>query len=85
MMRRGECSMKTIKRGLNIALLAVSGMALLAGKANAQINMQEKEHIQNIVWVFEFVTFVTAMAVVWFVWRISKRDYKNKRSKQDDS
>lgn len=77
--------MKKTMSGLIFVLLSVGGTALLAGNAQAQINMPEREHVQTIVWAVEFVTFVTAMAIAWFVWRISKRDSKNKKSKQDDS
>ena len=77
--------MKTIMSGLIFVLLAVGGMALLVGNVKAEINMQERENVQTIVWVFEFVTFVTAMAIVWFVWRMIKRDSENKKSGQDNS
>jgi heme/copper-type cytochrome/quinol oxidase subunit 2 len=77
--------MKTIMGGLIFVLLAVSGMALLVGNAKAEINMTERENVQTIVWVIEFVTFVTAMAIVWFVWRMIKRDSENKKSRQDNS
>jgi heme/copper-type cytochrome/quinol oxidase subunit 2 len=71
----------TIMSGLIFVLLAVSGMALLVGNAKAELNMQQRENVQTIVWVFEFVTFITAMAIVWFVWRMIKRDSENKKSK----
>jgi heme/copper-type cytochrome/quinol oxidase subunit 2 len=70
--------MKTIMSGLIFVLLAVGGMALLVGNVKAEINMQERENVQTIVWVFEFVTFVTAMAIVWFVLRMIKRDSEKK-------
>lgn len=44
-----------------------------------------KENIPMIVGVLEVVTFITAMAIAWFVWRISTRASKNKKSKQDNS
>jgi integral membrane sensor domain MASE1 len=75
----------TIMSGLIFVLLAVSVMALLVGNVKAEINMQERENVQTIVWVFEFVTFVTAMAIVWFVLRMIKRDSENKKSKQNNS
>ncbi len=74
--------MKTTMRGLIFVLLAVSGTVLLVGNANAEISMSERENVQMIVRVVEFVTFVTAMAIAWYVWRISKRAIKNKKSKQ---
>jgi hypothetical protein len=77
--------MKTNMSALIFMSLAVSGMALLAGNANARVSMPEREHVQAIVWLGEFVSFVTALAIAVFVWRISKRASKNKKSKQDDS
>jgi heme/copper-type cytochrome/quinol oxidase subunit 2 len=76
--------MKTTMSGLIFVLLAVSGTALLVGNAKAEISMPERENVQTIVRVVEFVTFVTAMAIAWFVWRISKRASKNKNLKQDN-
>jgi threonine/homoserine/homoserine lactone efflux protein len=75
----------TIMSSLIYVLLAVSGMALLVGNAKAELNMQQRENVQTIVWVFEFVTFLTAMAIVWFVWRMIKQDSENKKSKQNNS
>jgi hypothetical protein len=83
-MMKGVFSLKTTTSVLIFVLLAVSGMALLAGNANAQISMSERENVQTIVWVIEFATFISTMAIGWFVWRIIKRDSKNKISKRDD-
>lgn len=44
-----------------------------------------KENIQMISWGIEFFTFITAMLVVWFIWRMSKRDSENKKSKRNDA
>ena len=41
-----------------------------------------KEHLQAIVWVLSIATLATAFAIAWFVWRVSKRDSENKKSKQ---
>ena len=76
--------MKTNMRGFNLILFAVCGMLILAGNAQAGINMAEREQIQTIVWVVEFVSFVAVMAIIWFVWRISKRDSENKKSKRNN-
>ena len=77
--------MTTAMHGLFFVSLTVFGIALLDGNANAQVNMAEREHVQSIAWVLEFVTLVTIVVIFWFVWRISKRDYKSKKSKQDNS
>lgn len=84
-MRKGEFNMKTTMSILIIVLFVFSGMAFLAGNANARVSMQEREHVQAVVWLGEFVSFVTAVAIAVFVWRISKRASKNKKSKRDDS
>ena len=76
--------MKKIMRGLVIVLLVVSGTMLLAGAANAKLSIPEKEQAQTIVAILELLSFVTAIAIVWFVWHISKRDSKNRKSKQAD-
>lgn len=83
-MRKGKFAMKTTKSSLIFLLLAISGTALLAGNAQAEISMSEKEHVQTIVRVVELATFVTAVAIAWVVWRISKRASKNKKSKRDN-
>jgi len=72
-------------RGWIIVLLTVSGIMLLAGNAQAQLTMEEKEHVQSIVWGLEIVVFVTVMAIAWFVWRISKRAKESKKSKLGNS
>lgn len=77
--------MRTTKHGSIFVLYAVGGIALLAVNAEAQINIVEREQVQSIVWVVEFITIVIFIAIAWLVWRISKRDYKNKKSKQDNS
>jgi hypothetical protein len=77
--------MKRAMKILCFTLLAAGGVVLLAGNAIARISMPEREHVQAIVWAGEFISLVTAVAIAVFVWRISKRDSKNKKSKQDAS
>lgn len=77
--------MKTIKSNLLFSLLAIIGMALLVGNANAEISMSERETVQTIVWVIEIATFITAVAIGWFVMRMIKRDSKNRKSKKYNS
>ena len=77
--------MKINMRGVISVLLGVGAMALLVGNANATVPMQEREHVQMIVRLVEFSTFVTAVIIAVFVWRVSKRSSKNKKSKRDDS
>ena len=75
--------MKTTMNGLIFVLFAVSGMALLVGNVQAQINMPEREQVQTIVRLVEFATFVTFVAIAGVVWHISKRASKNKKSEQE--
>lgn len=75
--------MKTTMR--SIVFFGAGVAALLMDNANATVPMQERENVQMIVRLVEFSTFVTAVAIAVFVWRVSKRDSKNKKSKRDDS
>ncbi len=63
----------------------ICGMAVVMDNAHAQIGMPEREHIQTIVWAVEFVAFVTAMGIVWFIWHIGKRDSARRRQKRERS
>jgi hypothetical protein len=71
--------------GRSIVVPVLCGMAAVTGDAHAVINMPEREHIQTIVWAVEFVSFVTAMGIVWIIWRIGKRDSENRKAKGDKS
>ena len=43
-----------------------------------------KENVQPFIWALEFVTFIVAIVVVWYVWSISKRASKRRKSQQGD-
>jgi membrane protein implicated in regulation of membrane protease activity len=64
-------------------LLTAGGMALLSGNAEANVSLPAREDVQAISWTIELVTFLAAMAIAWFIWRMSKRDSQNKKSKRD--
>ena len=64
--------------------MILASLAVQANNAQAAIAMQEREHVQTIVWVMEAVTFVTIAAVFWFVWRVSMRAKANRKSKQEN-
>ena len=64
-------------------LFSAGGMALLSGNADANVSMPAREDVQAISWTIELVTFLVAMAIAWFIWRMSKRDSQNKKSKRD--
>lgn len=66
-----------------IAWITATWMFLLMNNAEAAIAMKEREHVQTFVWVLEAVTFVTIVAVFWFVWRLSKRERASRKSRQE--
>ena len=64
-----------------VMLLALAGTALPA-YAQAGLTMPEKEDVQAIAWTIEFLAFFTAAGIAWFIWRLSKRDQKNKNDQR---
>jgi len=71
----------------NWASLIVASLAMATHICNAEakISMPEREHVQTVVWLGEFISFATAVVIAVVVWRISKRASKNKKSERDDS
>ena len=65
-----------------LVLVAAGGMTVLAGNANAVLTMPEREDVQAIAWSVEFLAFLAALVIAWFVWRLSKRDLKNRNQKR---
>jgi heme/copper-type cytochrome/quinol oxidase subunit 2 len=63
--------------------LTMASIALLTCNAQASISMEEREHVQTIVWVMEAITAVTITTVFWLVWRFSKKAQANRKTKQD--
>jgi len=76
--------MKKIKWGVLVALFSAGGTMLLTGTANARLSMPEREHVQTVVIVIEFLSFIVAVAIAVFVWNFSKRDRKNRDSEHGD-
>jgi putative Ca2+/H+ antiporter (TMEM165/GDT1 family) len=66
-------------------LFAINVAIFLGSNAIAGVSMPEREHVQAWVWFGEFISFFTALVIAVFVWRISKRASKNKKTKGDDS
>jgi heme/copper-type cytochrome/quinol oxidase subunit 2 len=64
--------------------IILTWLSLLVSNAEAVMSMQEKEGVQTFVWILEAVTFVTIVAIFWFVWQLSKRERKNRRSKVEN-
>jgi len=70
-------------RNLVSALFGLGGLLFLVSDASAQLAMQERENVQTIVRVVEFSTFITLLAIGLFVWRLSKRESKKRRDRQN--
>ena len=66
----------------SIIPVLIAAMTLLAGNAQAVLSMPEKEDVQAIAWSIEFLAFLAAVVIAWFVWRLSKRDLKNRNQKR---
>ena len=77
--------MKSMRDTLNFAFAVVSAMILLVCDAQAQLNMPEKEEVQAVAWAIELVAFLIIMGIVLFIWRISKKESENRRSKRDST
>lgn len=58
-------------------------MVLPSGAAQGgSLTMPEKEDVQAIAWTIEFLAIFTAAGIAWFIWRLSKRDQKNKNNQR---
>jgi len=66
----------------SIIPVLIAAMTLLAGNAQAVLSMPEKEDVQAIAWSIEFLAILIAVVIAWFVWRLSKRDLKNRNQKR---
>lgn len=66
----------------SIIPVLIAAMPLLAGNAQAVLSMPEREDVQVIAWSIEFLAFFAAVVIAWFVWRLSKRDLKNRNQKR---
>jgi uncharacterized membrane protein YccC len=75
-----------MKTALRIfAVLLSAALAVLAANAQAgDLTMTEREDVQIISWSVEFLAIFIALAIAVFVWRLSKRDRKNRNAKRDD-
>ena len=68
-----------------LVLLAAGGMVLPVGNAMAELSLQQRETVQDISWSVEILAFLAALVIAVFIWRISKRDLKRKKSERNDS
>ncbi len=68
-----------------VVLFAAVGMVFPVENAIASLTMTQRETVQDISWSIEILAILIALAIAWFVWRLGKRDIKNRNSKRNDS
>lgn len=66
----------------SIIPVLIAVMTLLAGNAHAALSVPQRETVQDISWSIEILAFLAALVIAWFVWRLSKRDLKNRNQKR---
>jgi heme/copper-type cytochrome/quinol oxidase subunit 2 len=69
-----------MKQSIGIAL---AGLVLLANCAHAAKTMAEREEAQTIVVAVEVAAFITIVAVLGFVWRLSTREAAKRKAKAE--
>lgn len=74
--------MKTTKN--IVALLAVAGMILPFENAMAALTMHQRESVQDISWSIEILAFLAALVIAVIVWRLGKRDLKNRNRRNEN-
>lgn len=77
--------MKAIIGGFILAALGISGLAVLAERAQAAMSMAGMEYTQTVAWVIEFAAVIAAIVIFWSVWRLAKRASDNKPRKRNDA
>jgi len=68
----------------SIIPVLIAAMTLLAGNAQAVLSMPEKEDVQAIAWSIEFLAILIAVVIAWFIWRLGKRDIKNRKNRNEN-
>jgi len=68
----------------SIIPVLIAVMTLLAGNSHAGLTIPEREDAQAIAWTIEILAFLAAVAIAVFVWRLSKRDLKNRNQKRNN-
>jgi uncharacterized membrane protein len=63
--------------------ITLAGLALLANSAHAVKSMAEREEAQTIVVAVEAVAFITIVAVLGLVWRLSMRESAKRKAKAE--
>lgn len=76
--------MRKMVAGLYSALLAVAAMLLPECNAQAQLDMPERESVQTVVWIVELTAFLLVLGIVWFVWRISRKESEKRKAERKD-
>lgn len=67
-----------------VALLAVAGMILPFENAMAALTMHQRESVQDISWSIEILAFLAALVIAVIVWRLGKRDLKNRNRRNEN-
>jgi phosphate/sulfate permease len=66
-----------------VILFAAVGTAFSAGNASAGLTMTQRETVQDISWSVEFLAILAALVIAVFVWRLGKRDIKNRKNRNE--
>ncbi len=80
----GGVGMNTKIKDVLLTLLVLCISVLVSENAQAVMSMPERERAQSIVWIVEIATFITALAIAFIVWKVSKRDKKNNKTSEVD-
>jgi len=68
-----------------VLLFAAGGLALPTNQAQASVmSTSQMESVQAISWTIEFLAIFIALAIAVFIWRLSKRDHKNRNAKRNE-
>lgn len=67
-----------------VAIFAAIGTVFPLGNAMASLSMSQRETVQDISWSVEILAILIALVIAWFVWRLGKRDLKNRKNKNEN-
>ena len=75
-----------MKPGIRIiVVILIAAMALAVANAQAgSLTLPERETVQDISWSIEILAFLAALVIAWFVWRLGKRDIKNRKNRNEN-
>jgi phosphate/sulfate permease len=67
-----------------VVVFAAVGTIFPVGNAMASLSMSQRETVQDISWSVEILAILMALVIAWFVWRLGKRDIKNRKNKNEN-